>query len=445
MKRRPLIVQKFGGTSVGTIERMQNVARLVAGEYRSGHDVVVVASAMAGETNRLIELAHLASPDPEPRELDCLLTTGEQVSVALLSMILNQMGIPARSILGFQMGMHTDTAHTKARIVALDRARFEASIDERIVLVAAGFQGIAPDGHLTTLGRGGSDTTAVAIAAELDADFCDIYTDVDGVYTADPNVCPDARRLERISYEEMLELASTGAKVLQIRSVELGMKYNVPLRVRSSFSGGPGTLVVKEEAAMEDVLVAGVACDKNEAKISLRAVADRPGMAALIFTPLAEANIVVDMIIQNVALDGTTDVTFTVPRTDLKQALAVMNRASSALGIQRIESDDRIAKISVVGVGMRSHAGVATTMFRALSDEGINIQMISTSEIKISGVIEAKDADRAQRALHAAFGLARAPSASTPRGTKPKTAVAKKGTVAKPKRGSTATKRKRAR
>jgi len=402
---RPLVVQKFGGTSVGTLERMHKVADIVGDEFSAGNNVIVVVSAMSGETDRLIRLAHSAVPEPNKRELDCLVATGEQVSVALLAMILDARGIPAESILGFQMGMLTDASHTKARIVELDKERFSAALAGEAVLVAAGFQGIGPEGQVTTLGRGGSDTTAVAIAAGLNADYCDIYTDVDGVYTADPNVVSSARRLDRISYEEMLELASTGAKVLQIRSVEMGMKYGVRLRVRSTFTRGPGTLVTKEDESMEAILVAGVACDRNEAKIALRAVPDTPGIAARIFTPLAEANIVVDMIIQNMSLDGTTDLTFTVPRADLKQAVRLMEALKSEVGIQRVESDSAIAKVSIVGVGMRSHAGVASTMFRALAKEGVNIQMISTSEIKISAVIDEKYAELAVRALHSAFEL----------------------------------------
>jgi aspartate kinase len=406
---RPLVVQKFGGTSVGTIERMQKVADIVGDEFRAGNNVIVVVSAMSGETDRLLRLAHGAVADPSPRELDCLVATGEQVSVALLAMILDARGIPARSILGFQMGMMTDAAHTKARILELDKERFSSALGGEAVLVAAGFQGVGPEGQVTTLGRGGSDTTAVAIAAGLNADYCDIYTDVDGVYTADPNVVSNARRLDRISYEEMLELASTGAKVLQIRSVEMGMKYGVRLRVRSTFTRGPGTLVTREDESMERIVVAGVACDRNEAKIALRAVPDQPGIAARIFAPLSEANIVVDMIIQNMSLDGTTDLTFTVPRNDLKQAVRLMESLSQEIGIQKVESDSSIAKVSIVGVGMRSHAGVASRMFVALAKEGVNIQMISTSEIKISAVIDEKYSELAVRALHDAFELHRAP------------------------------------
>lgn len=388
---------------------MYRVADIVADEFAQGNNVVTVVSAMSGETDRLLQLARSAVNEPNPRELDCLLATGEQVSVALLAMILTERGVPARSILGFQMGLVTDVAHTKARIVQLDRERFDAALCGEGVLIAAGFQGVDPTGAVTTLGRGGSDTTAVAIAAGLGAEYCDIYTDVDGVYTADPNMVPHARRLERISYEEMLELASTGAKVLQIRSVEMGMKYGVRLRVRSTFTRGPGTLVTREEESMESILVAGVSCDRNEAKIALRSVPDTPGIAAKIFTPLSDANIVVDMIIQNMSTDGTTDLTFTVPKADLTQAVRLMEDLAESVGIRRVEADEDIAKVSIVGVGMRSHAGVASKMFRVLAAEGVNIQMISTSEIKISAVIEEKYAELAVRTLHDAFDLANPP------------------------------------
>jgi aspartate kinase len=404
------VVQKFGGTSVGNVDRMRQVASIVADEQRAGNDLVVVVSAMSGETNRLIALAESVVKDPSPREMDCLISTGEQVSVALLSMILIEMGIKARSVLGFQMGMRTDSSHTKARILDLDGDFFRRAFEAGEVLVAAGFQGIDPEGAVTTLGRGGSDTTAVAIAAELEADYCDIFTDVDGVFTADPNIASDARKLERISYEEMLELASLGAKVLQIRSVEMAMKYGVPVRVRSTFTRGPGTLVTREDPSMESIVVSGVSCDRNEARVVLRRVPDVPGIAAKVFTPLSNANIVVDMIIQNTAADGTTDLTFTVGRTDLKQAMKLMEPLSKSLGIAGVEPDSGIAKVSIVGVGMRSHAGVATTMFEALAAEGINIKMISTSEIKISAVIEEKYAELAVRTLHRAFNLGQIPA-----------------------------------
>ncbi len=431
MPKKPFIVQKFGGTSVGTVEKMGHVAEIVAHEYRAGNNVIVVVSAMSGETNRLMSLADSAASQPTPRELDCLLATGEQVSVALLSMILNDRAIPARSILGFQMGMKTDRAHTKARILNLDRERFLGALKDDVVLVAAGFQGIDPEGHVTTLGRGGSDTTAVAIAAALGAAYCDIYTDVDGVYTADPNICSEARRLERISYEEMLELASTGAKVLQQRSVELGMKYGVPLRVRSTFTRGPGTMVVREEPSMEAFVVAGVSCDRNEAKIALRQVPDVPGIAARIFTALSKANIVVDMIIQNTSVDGTTDLTFTCPRRDVNEAVSLTRSVATELDVSQVEFDAKIAKVSIVGVGMRSHAGVATEMFRCLAAEGINIQMISTSEIKISAVIEEKYSELAVRALHRVFELGKRAKASGSKGSSAGTKGAAR------KRGST--------
>jgi aspartate kinase len=443
--RRPIVVQKFGGTSVGSIERMRGVAEIVRDERAAGHDVVVVVSAMSGETNRLIALAQAAVSDPNPRELDQLIATGEQVSIALLAMLLTELGVPARSVLGFQMGMRTDGSHTKARIVEIDRERFTRAFDEGLVLVAAGFQGIDPEGDVTTLGRGGSDTTAVAIAAGLDADVCDIYTDVDGVYTADPNIVSDARLLETISYEEMLELASTGAKVLQIRSVELAMKYGVPVRVRSSFTRRPGTLVTRENPSMEGIVVAGVSSDKNEARIALRRVPDVPGVAAKVFTPLSEANIVVDMIIQNTSVDGTTDLTFTVPRTDLKQALGIMQSLASSIGVESVEPDATIAKVSIVGVGMRSHAGVATKMFRALAAAGINITMISTSEIKISAVIAERQADEAVRVLHEAFRLGAAPASKDRAASKASKAskdrAASKAAPAKPTSKAPASKR----
>jgi len=404
MSTNDILVQKFGGTSVANVDRMRNVAEIVASERRAGKDLVVVVSAMAGETNRLIRMAEGCVAETVPREMDALVSTGEQVSSAMLAMILNDMGVKARSILGFQMGMKTTGVHTKARILGIDDAVFKEAFSNGYVLVAAGFQGIDPSGDVTTLGRGGSDTTAVAIAAGLGG-ACDIYTDVDGVFTADPNIATDARCLEKIAYEEMLELASAGAKVLQIRSVELGMKYGVPLRVRSTFTRSPGTLVTKEDSDMEHVLVAGVSCDRNEAKIALRNVPDIPGVATRCFTPLSDAHIVVDMIIQNISDGGQTDLTFTVPRNELKTAVKTMEDLAAEIGIERVESDPGIAKVSVVGIGMRSHAGVATRMFSCLADEGINIQMISTSEIKISVVIDEKYAELAVRSLHKVFEL----------------------------------------
>ena len=409
MGAQPVLVQKFGGTSVADIARMRKVADIVEDEKKAGKNLVVVVSAMSGETNRLIELAREAVSDPMPRELDCMLATGEQVSAAMLSMILNERGIAARSLLGFQMGMRTTEAHTKARILGIERTIFDAAFDRGEVVVAAGFQGTNLAGEVTTLGRGGSDTTAVAIAAALDG-ACDIYTDVDGVFTADPRICSEATCLEKIAYEEMLELASAGAKVLQIRSVEMGMKYGVPLKVRSTFTRSPGTLVTEEDSEMEHILVSGVSCDRNEAKIALRNVPDIPGVATRCFTPLSEAGIVVDMIIQNISQDTKTDLTFTVPRGELTRAVALMEDLAAEIGIERVEHDGTIAKISVVGIGMRSHAGVATKMFQVLADERINIQMISTSEIKISVVIEEKYAELGVRALHRAFELNLPPS-----------------------------------
>ena len=405
---RNILVQKFGGTSVADVDRMRSVAKIVADERAEGKDLVVVVSAMSGETDRLLNLAHRTVAEPTPRELDCMVATGEQVSAAMLAMILSEMGIKARSMLGWQMGMHTTGVHTRARIINIERKGFDAAFADGFVLVAAGFQGLDPAGDVTTLGRGGSDTTAVAIAAALGG-ACDIYTDVDGVYTADPRICSDARCLDKIAYEEMLELASAGAKVLQIRSVEMGMKYGVPLRVRSTFTRSPGTLVTKEDTDMEHVLVSGVSCDRNEAKIALRDVPDTPGIAGRIFTPLSDAHIVVDMIIQNISHDGATDLTFTVPRTDLKRAVEIMESLAVEIGIARVESDPTIAKLSVVGIGMRTHAGVATRMFRTLAEESINIQMISTSEIKISVVIDEKYSELAVRSLHAAFELHKPP------------------------------------
>lgn len=405
MAGRPLVVQKFGGTSVGDLDRIRHVAGIIADTYRAGQNVVAVVSAMAGETDRLTQLAHAASPAPEPRELDCLLATGEQVSVALLSMVLCEMGLRAQSLLGFQMGMRTEPIHNKARILGLSSEPFERALAEDTIVVAAGFQGVDSAGAVTTLGRGGTDTTAVAIAAHLKAARCDIFTDVDGVYTADPRIVPGARRLDRVAFEEMLELASSGAKVLQIRSVEMAMKYGVPVRVLSSFAPGPGTLVTEEDASMENVVVAGVSSDRNEAKIAVRGVPDVPGIAASILTPLSDAHIVVDMIIQNTAQDGTTDFSFTVPSADLPNALEITRSVASEQKFAGVESDSEVAKVSVVGIGMRNHAGVATKMFQILSSEGINIQMISTSEIKISVVIPEKYLELAVRALHKGFGL----------------------------------------
>lgn len=398
-----LIVQKFGGTSVGSIERIQAVARRVAATRAAGHDVVVVASAMSGETNRLLALGGQLAKAPDPRELDALVATGEQVSVALLAIALNAVGVPARSFLAHQVRLRTDSAFTKARIRGIDTDRLLETVREGRVAVVAGFQGVDDDGNTTTLGRGGSDTTAVAIAAALGQGVpCEIYTDVDGVYTADPNVCPNARKVARISYEEMLELASLGAKVLQIRSVELAMKYAVPVHVRTSFSDAEGTWVVNEEASLESVVVAGVTSDKNEAKITIRRVEDRPGRAAALFEALADARISVDMIIQSPSEDGSTDVTFTVPKGELEKAREIAAQASPS---HELFVREDVVKVSIVGLGMRSHAGVAAKMFRILAAEGINIEAITTSEIKVSCLVAAKYHELAVRSLHDGFGL----------------------------------------
>ncbi len=400
-----LIVQKFGGTSVGTVERIRAVAERVARARAEGHDVVVVVSAMAGETNRLLALGRGLAERPTPREMDALVATGEQVSSALTAIALGERGVPARSLLGHQVRLMTDDAFTKARILAIDDSRLLGVLREGEVAVVAGFQGMDEAGNITTLGRGGSDTTAVAIAAAIGADVCEIYTDVEGVFTADPRICPDARKVDRISYEEMLELASLGAKVLQIRSVEVAMKYGVPVHVRSSFSEAPGTMVTNEDESLESVTVTGVTSDKNTAKVTIRDVIDQPGIAAALFEALAERQISVDMIIQNVSEDGRTDLTFTVPQDDADTAREV---ASAALAERReVLVDREVVKVSIVGLGMRSHAGVASRMFRLLAAAKINIQAISTSEIKISCLIEARHADYAVRTLHDGFALGR--------------------------------------
>jgi aspartate kinase len=399
-----LIVQKFGGTSVGSAERIAAVAERVVDTARQGHRVAVIVSAMAGETNQMLELAELVGgANAPPREMDVLLSTGEQKTIALLSMAIERLGHRAHSFTGAQMGMLTDRSHTRARIESIDASRIRQRLDEGAVAVLAGFQGTDADGNVTTLGRGGSDTTAVAVAGALGADVCEIYTDVDGVFTADPHLVPAARKLERVSYEEMLELASVGARVLQIRSVKFAMRYGVTLHVRSSFHEREGTWVTPEEDVMERLVVSGVTTNRDEAKIRICGVEDRPGVAAHFFTPLSEAGIVVDMIIQNLGQDSTTDMTFTVPRSDYPRALEITRKAAAQSGARAVEGDPHIAKVSVVGLGMKDHAGVASVMFRVLSEEGINIQLISTSEIKISVVVDEKYAELAVRALHAAL------------------------------------------
>jgi len=401
-----LIVQKYGGTSVGTVERIQNVANRVKKSRDAGDQVVVVVSAMSGETNRLISLANDISSAPNPREMDVLVTTGEQVTIALLSMALQEIGCDARSYTGGQVHILTDNAHGKARITDIDDARVRADLDAGRVVVVAGFQGVDEDRNITTLGRGGSDTTAVAMAAALKADECQIFTDVDGVYTTDPRVEPKARKLDRITFEEMLEMASLGSKVLQIRSVEFAGKYNVPLRVLSSFEdGGEGTLITFEEDGVEAAKISGIAFNRDEAKLTIRGVPDQPGVAYKILGSIGAANIEVDMIVQNISNDDTTDFTFTVNRGEYKKAHKILTETANTLGAREVVGDDAIVKVSLVGVGMRSHAGIASQMFECLSKENINIQMISTSEIKISVVIDEKYLELGVRALHKAFGL----------------------------------------
>jgi aspartate kinase len=409
-----LIVQKFGGTSVADIERIGQVADKVARFRDDGDSVVVVVSAMSGETNRLIELAHDVQERPIPREMDVLLSTGEQVTTALLSMALNKRGVKAKSYNGGQVRILTDDSHTKARIKEVDDSRLHADLEEGYVIVVAGFQGVDENGNITTLGRGGSDTTAVALAAALKADECQIYTDVDGVYTTDPRVVDGARRLNQITFEEMLEMASMGSKVLQIRAVEFAGKYNVPLRVLHSFQEGPGTLItLEDQTKMETPTIAGIAFNRDEAKLTILGVPDMPGVAHHILGPIGNANIEVDVIVQNVADDKTTDFTFTVGRGDLDRAEEVLNKVASEINAAEVRSDNKIAKVSVVGVGMRSHAGVASQMFAALAEVGINIQMITTSEIKISVIIEEKFLELAVRALHSSFGLEKEPENET--------------------------------
>ena len=402
-----LIVQKFGGTSVGTIERIAQVADKVKKFRENGDDIVVVVSAMSGETNRLIDLAkQITDGEPVARELDVMVSTGEQVTIALLAMALIKRGVPAVSYTGNQVRILTDSAHNKARILQIDDQKIRTELKAGRVVVVAGFQGVDEHGNITTLGRGGSDTTGVALAAALKADECQIYTDVDGVYTTDPRVVPKAQRLEKITFEEMLEMASLGSKVLQIRSVEFAGKYNVPLRVLHSFQEGPGTLItLDEEESMEQPIISGIAFNRDEAKLTIRGVPDTPGVAFKILGPISAANIEVDMIVQNVSHDNTTDFTFTVHRNDYQNALAVLENTAREIGAREVSGDTKITKVSIVGVGMRSHAGVASRMFEALAKESINIQMISTSEIKVSVVIEEKYLELAVRALHTAFEL----------------------------------------
>jgi len=404
-----LLVQKYGGTSMGSVERIDHVASKVAAARERGHQIVVVVSAMSGETDRLMKLAKSINPRPNPRELDQMLATGEQVTIALLAMALEKRGVQARSYLGSQVAIRTDQAYTKARIRHIDAERLLDDCKAGIVPVVAGFQGVDDAGNVTTLGRGGSDTTGVALAAALKADECQIYTDVDGVYTTDPRVEPKARRLDRITFEEMLELASLGSKVLQIRSVEFAGKYKVPLRVLSTFQEGPGTLITLEEAKMEDPLISGIAFNRDEAQLTVAGVPDRPGIAASILGPIGEANIEVDMIVQNVAADSTTDFTFTVHKNEYERATEIAKKVADELKAKGVRTALDIVKVSLVGVGMRSHAGIAAQMFRVLAAEGINIRMISTSEIKISVVIEDKYLELAVRALHKAFKLEETP------------------------------------
>src|SRR5258706_13810466 len=398
-----LIVQKYGGTSVGSAERIKNVARRVVAAKQAGGDLVVVVSAMAGETNRLVGLAQQICEAPDERERDVLLASGEQVSTALLALAIKALGHKWRSLLAHQVRIQTDKAYGKARIKSIDSTRVLQAVQDGEIVVVAGFQGVDDDDNITTLGRGGSDTSAVAIAAALGAGSCEIFTDVEGVFTTDPTICPAARKLDRISYEAMIEMASMGAKVLQIRSVELGMKFKVPIHVRSSFNEAEGTWVTEEDPTMDELLVSGVTYDKDEAKITLLGVPDRPGLAAQSFGPIAEANIVVDMIIQNASAAGTTDLTFTVPKADYKKALAVVESMAGSIQARGVTVDPKIAKVSIIGVGMRTHAGVAARMFQVLSKEGVNIEMISTSEIKVSVVIDEGNMERAVKALHKAF------------------------------------------
>jgi aspartate kinase len=401
-----LYVQKYGGTSVGTVERIKHVADKIKSFHDAGHQLVIAVSAMSGETNRLIGLAASISDNPNPREMDVLISTGEQVTIALLAMALQERGVGAKSFTGWQVGIKTDSSHMKARIEDIDTDAMRNQLDAGNVCIVAGFQGVDSENNITTLGRGGSDTTGVALAAALGADEAQIYTDVDGVYTTDPRVVPNARRMEKVTFEEMLEMASLGSKILQIRSVEFAGKYKVPLRVLSTFDDGPGTLITMEEnSSVENPVISGIAFNRDEAKVTVKGVPDIPGVASKILCPISDANIEVDMIVQNVAEDGTTDFTFTVHRNDYKQALEILQNTATELGARSTSGADDICKVSMVGVGMRSHAGVASKMFKVLADESINIQAITTSEIKISVVIAEKYLELAVRALHTAFGL----------------------------------------
>jgi aspartate kinase len=405
--RVALLVQKYGGTSVGTVEKIQSIATKLADFRRKGHDIVVVLSAMSGETDRLVDLAKQIQREPDPRELDVLLSTGEQVTIALLCMALKNIGLEARSYTGMQVSIVTDSAHTKARIQSIDDHKIRADLAAGRIVVVAGFQGVDGEDNITTLGRGGSDTTGVALAAALKADECQIYTDVDGVYTTDPRVVPTARRIDKITFEEMLEMASLGSKVLQIRAVEFAGKYNVPLRVLHSFKEGPGTLITIDEGypSMEKPIISGIAFNRDEAKITVKGLPDKPGVAYRVLAPVGEANIEVDVIIQNVSADNNTDITFTVHRNDMAKAKSVLDTVVKDLGALEVTTDDSVVKVSLVGVGMRSHSGVATKMFRTLAEENINIKMITTSEIKISVIIEERYLELAVRSLHTAFEL----------------------------------------
>jgi aspartate kinase len=405
-----LIIQKYGGTSVADVEKIRNVAKRVLRSYEEGHKMVVVLSAMAGQTDFLIRMAHNMCAEPDPRELDVLLSTGEQITISLFAMAVKSMGYDARSLLGFQVPIHTDRLYGKARIYEVDTGRIKQELEEKRIVTVAGFQGLDESGNITTLGRGGSDTTAVALAASLHADVCEIFTDVNGVYTTDPHICPKARKMESISYDEMLEMASLGAKVLQIRAVEFAKKFNVPIHVRSTFTQERGTMVVAETKDMEKVLVSAVAYNKNEARITIKKVPDTPGIAARIFEPMSKPEIIVDMIVQNTSEDGITDLTFTVPKSEFQQTLKMVSDVARDIGAESVLGDENIAKVSIIGVGMRSHAGVAQKMFRTLANENINILMISTSEIKVSCVIEEKYTELAVRVLHEAFGLEDGPA-----------------------------------